>query len=133
MSLLKEVASRAKDFSVLYVEDDRQLREDTVKLLSTLFKSVETAANGEEAFEKFNKSKPDIIITDLRMPKMSGFELSKNIREIKPSQPIIILSAHDEEEYRNSLIDIGVEAITNKPLEIITFASVLLDTIEKMG
>ena len=73
------------------------------------------ATDGEIAFSMISEIKPDILITDIKMPFMDGLELSRLLKKIQPWIRIIILSGHDEFEYAKAAISIGVEDYILKP------------------
>ncbi|MBU2514713.1 response regulator [bacterium] len=127
---LKELIEFSQHLSVLYVEDDEQLRKDTLRLLSTFFKHIEPAVNGKEGLEKYQSGDYEIVISDLRMPVMDGIEMVRRIREVNDNQIILITSAHDESQYLLQLISMGVNNFILKPLDIKKFLSVLEKTIE---
>jgi len=112
---LKEITS---DISLLYVEDDEDLRLQTSKLFGHLFKEVEVAANGKIGLEKIQNKDFDLVITDINMPVMNGIKLCKNIHEYDKNIPIIITSAHDESTHLLELIDIGIDKFILKPLDM---------------
>jgi len=130
MTGAKELRETAKDIRLLYVEDDKKLREDTLRLLSNFFQDVTVAVNGKEAFEKYKPETYDIVISDLIMPLMSGRELTKQIKALNQGQIIIILSAHDEAAIVNELKEAGVDFFIFKPLEINQFISTLHDACQ---
>ena len=105
--------------TVLIVEDSKAL----VKMLSFLFMSrgieVITAMNGAKAMEQIKESVPDIIITDLLMPKMDGFELCKALKkdpELKHI-PLIVVSALSSAKNKEQLLSLGVDDYLQKPFE----------------
>jgi DNA-binding response OmpR family regulator len=75
------------------------------------------AHDGEEGLELFKKIVPDIVITDINMPKMSGLEMAKEIKAIDNSVPVIILSAFSETEKLLNAIDVGVVKYLIKPFD----------------
>ena len=86
------------------------------------------APDGELALPLIEKLKPDILITDIRMPFMNGLELSAIVRKMQPDIKIVILSGHDEFEYARQAIRIGVEEYCLKPFsaeEIIRMLKVI--------
>ena len=117
---IKELATKTKQFSVLYVEDEEIVRNQMTMILSMLFKEVDSAVDGEEGLEKYksNPNKYDLIITDITMPKMDGLELSQKIKEINSSQKIVIISAHREDEFLSKIKEIGIDGIIFKPLQL---------------
>jgi YesN/AraC family two-component response regulator len=106
-----------KDLTVLYAEDDADLRANIIKILCRFFKTVHEFENGKLALDFWmsNQDSIDIILTDLTMPIMSGFEFASRVRDIDDDQKIIILSAHSEQESLFRLIDIGVDGFLPKP------------------
>lgn len=120
-----------KKISVLFVEDDENIANEMSELLSDIFYEVGVANDGVEAIEKyFNYYKTkgefyDLIITDLRMPKMNGIELIRNIYKENPLQKVIVLSAHSESEYLMELVNIGISQFILKPIEYDSFLDVI--------
>jgi len=81
-----------KDISVLYVEDEAEIRDVLAKILKRRIGTVYTASNGFEGVEKFRELNPDIVITDINMPKMDGLKMIAAIRKIKEDVPVIIIT-----------------------------------------
>ena len=127
---LKELVDKSQEISILYVEDDDSLRENTKRLLSTFFSNIETAINGQEGLDKYHSGFYDMIISDLRMPIMDGIEMVQHVKKTDPDQIIIITSAHDESSYLIDLIKSGIENFILKPLDIEQFLSVLIKTVK---
>lgn len=86
--------------NVLYVEDEKFTRMLVKKLLEKENINVNEAANGVFGLKKFYEAVPDLIITDLAMPEMDGFEMISKIRERNSDVPIIITTAYREEAER---------------------------------
>jgi CheY-like chemotaxis protein len=82
---------------VLYVEDDDITREMAFRMLSKYFKVVHPATDGKDGYEKYKQYRPDLIITDLSMPEMSGFEMIDLIRVTDKNTPIIVTTAYRSE------------------------------------
>ncbi|MCV6608173.1 MAG: response regulator, partial [Campylobacterales bacterium] len=84
-----------KDYQtkVLYVEDDPDIRENIEKLLKRRYEKVEVCVDGLEGLERFKEFQPNIIITDVLMPRMSGLSMSEEIRKIDNEVPIIVTTA----------------------------------------
>lgn len=129
---LKDFIAKSQGLTVLYVEDDEQLQEDTVRLLSKFFHSIHTAANGREGLRLYEGSDTshtyDMVITDIRMPVMNGIEMIAHIRKTNRDQKIIVTSAHDESSYLMELIGLGVNNFVLKPIDVKKFLSVLEET-----
>lgn len=109
-------AEKTLPVSVLFVEDDADIREQMAQALNRVVEQVYMAHNGLEGFRAFQDNRPDIVVTDIKMPGMDGIELSRLIKESDPSAKIIVMSAHDDAELLKDLIDIGVDAFAMKPV-----------------
>ena len=113
--------------SVLYVEDDRQTLEKVSEMLKRRVAPLYVAADGREGLELFKRHTPDMVITDIRMPVMDGLEMATRIKAINNDVPIILTTAHNDEEYLIKSIDIGIDKYIKKPLD----CNVLMDTLRK--
>lgn len=113
-NLLKEYAV---DLDVLYVEDDKDVRDGIAMLLQKFFKTVTTAEDGQMGLDTFKAGKFDVVLTDISMPNMNGVEMSSAIKEIDYEQTIVVISAHNEGDYLISLINIGIDAFLLKPIQ----------------
>ena len=104
---------------VFLVEDEFIVREgikNNIDWSKFGYEFCGEASDGELAFPMIQKLKPDIVITDIRMPFMDGLELSKLIKKELPETEIIILSGHEEFEYAKEAIRIGVAEYLLKPI-----------------
>ena len=121
-----------KDISVLYVEDENDVREFTSKLLSSLLKKVYTAQNGLEGLEIFeeNKENIDLVISDINMPKMNGLEMCENIRKINNEVPLVITSAHNDTNFLKKAIDVGVNTYAMKPIDLYQLIESIIKAME---
>lgn len=135
----KELLEYTKKLSILFVEDHDELRTSTDSILKNFFKEVTSVENGQEALKSYlnyiqgNDGKSyDMVLTDIKMPKMDGVELTKNIYEINPSQALIVLSAFDDSKYLLPLINLGIEQFLKKPLDFQELLTVLLKTSKKI-
>lgn len=122
---VKDIQKFSQSLNVLYVEDNAKVQEETSSLFKLIFQIVDLASDGEEALEKYNHKKYDIVITDINMPKMNGIELISKIREINPEQKIVAISAHDEPEILISVMRKGVSSFILKPLNLDEMLTVL--------
>jgi len=114
---LKQLKLSAKDISILYVEDNEDIRKAFSKYLSKIFDHITVCENGLEGLEKYEEKIFDIIITDINMPLLDGLSMSKKIKEIDEYQHIIIVSAYKEIENYMEAINIGVEGYILKPIQ----------------
>ena len=117
---------------VFLVEDEIVMREGIKNNISWEeegFEFVGEASDGELAYPLIQKTQPDILITDIKMPFMDGLELSRLVRQELPDTKIIILSGYDEFEYAQEAISIGITDYLVKPIA----GAKLLEAVKKVG
>ncbi|MAU01578.1 MAG: hypothetical protein CL608_30945 [Anaerolineaceae bacterium] len=115
-------------YKVFLVEDEIVAREgirDNVDWHSAGFEFCGEAPDGEIALPLIQKSQPDLIITDIKMPFMDGLQLCKVVKQQMPWVKIIILSGHDEFDYAQSAIKLGVTEYLLKPISASEIQNVL--------
>ncbi len=127
---LQEVQRLAKDTGVLYVEDNPGLRENIVQLLGKIFTNILSAQDGQEGYDVFKKHKPRLIITDINMPKMSGLEMAKKIKDEEPDTKIIYITAFNEKDYLLEAINVGVFRYLPKPAKVNQLIDALYDALK---
>jgi len=122
-----ELKEEAKELKVLYVEDERDTREQIAQILIIFFKEVIVAENGLDALEKYkNNQNIDLVMTDLTMPRMTGMDMIKNIQKIDHKQHIIVLTAHNSSENLMETIDLQLDGFLLKPLKMERLIELLL-------
>ena len=112
---LNTLLQETSKLKILYVEDNKETRKFTIKMLKNFFSNIIVSVHGLDGLEKFKNDSFDIIFTDINMPIMDGLDMIKNIRAINKSIPIIIFSAHDEVEYFLRSIKYGIDGYILKP------------------
>ena len=127
---LQILKHKAKNKSILIVEDSKLLQNQIFTFLEKFFKNVYQAFDGEEGVEKYKKLQPDIILTDLSMPKKHGLDMIKEIKFLYNDVEIIILSAHNEEEILMDIIKLNIKHFLLKPLNIDNFIDILLEVFQ---
>lgn len=85
-----------KDLKILYVEDDENIAQNALSYLGRLFEHVYSAKDGFEAISQIESQKPDILITDIHMPKLNGLDMIEQVRAKNSQMQIIVLSAHSQ-------------------------------------
>jgi len=103
--------------SILIVEDDFASRIFIMTLLRSRLKYIYIAENGRDGLESFVRNRPDIVITDVGMPIMDGFEMTRQIKQIDPKAHIILTTAFDFKNYLLDAIDLGIEQYIIKPIK----------------
>jgi DNA-binding response OmpR family regulator len=111
-----EMKSPLKKLSVLYVEDEAEIRKSLSVAIEDEFAKFITASDGSEGLKKFKKYKPDIVLTDILMPIKDGLEMTKEIKAISQDTVVVILSAFSEKEKLLGAIDVGVDKYLIKPV-----------------
>jgi PAS domain S-box-containing protein/diguanylate cyclase (GGDEF)-like protein len=106
------------DLRLLVVEDDERLLKRLERILKREVKELFIFSNPLEAIEKISEIKPDIVITDIKMPQMNGLEMTSQIRAVCKDIPIIVASAFSDPEYFQSAIKLKVEKFIIKPIDI---------------
>ena len=129
VELLKE---KAKDLAILYVEDEKELREKTTSFLSKIFTKIDAAVDGQDGFNKYINNKYDIVITDINMPNMNGLEFISNMRKHSQKQEIIVTSAYTDLSYLTESIRLGVTGYLIKPLNFTDILKVLEQSLDKL-
>lgn len=105
--------------SVLVVDDSLTVRKITGRLLSREGYIVLVAKDGVEALEKMREQVPDVMITDVEMPRMDGFDLTRSVRaeEALKTLPIIMITSRTAEKHRQHASELGVDVFLGKPYE----------------
>lgn len=107
----------AQDISLLYVEDDAQVRNGVGCFLKRRFEQVYLAANGSEGLDIYQQTAPDIVITDIKMPEMDGIAMARNILAMDRDVQIIVTTAHNEADYLMESLNLGISQYVLKPIE----------------
>jgi diguanylate cyclase (GGDEF)-like protein/PAS domain S-box-containing protein len=106
-----------KNCNILYVEDEELLQDLLKGVLKNKSKNIFLANNGEEGLDLYQKHDIDIVITDIVMPFLDGFEMARKIKDIDRNQYIMVLSALDNLETIKKVIDIGIDDFEAKPIK----------------
>lgn len=110
---------------ILYIEDDEITRKNFSQFLKSQCKMLYTASDGLEGFELYKKHEPDIVITDIEMPVLSGLEMARKIREISSSTQIIIISAYKKPQYLLDAVNLQLVQYLIKPISLEKITQVL--------
>lgn len=112
----QELLGKLSSFSLLYAEDEEGIRNNVQEILECLFKDLYLAKNGEEAYKIYEEKKPDLIITDINMPKLNGIDLIKKIRKHDSKVRIVIVSAHTDLDYMLNAVELHLVKYIIKPI-----------------
>lgn len=122
-------------YRILIVDDEQLIREGLRKIIDWDEHGLEIvgeASNGMEALEAFNVLKPDILLTDIKMPLFDGLKLIKSVREVSSRTKIIIISGFNDFQYVKEALKYGVENYIIKPISKEELSSTLVSAVEKI-
>jgi len=126
-------SNSTKNIKVLYVEDDEIARENGIEYLENYFDTIYDASNALNALTLYEKHKPDIIITDIEMPKLNGLEFVQKIRESDNTTQIIITTAYSHKEYLLRAIELKLIKYLIKPINEKEFDEAIKICIENIN
>ncbi len=113
----KDFTKKISGYTILYIEDDQQIREHFDEFLSRYCKKVYVCENAEEGLEVYNKHKPDIILADINLPGMNGIEFVTYIRKSNKKIRIIMLTAYTDKEFTLKAIELELTRYLVKPVK----------------
>ncbi|MFC1821885.1 sigma-54-dependent transcriptional regulator [Thermodesulfobacteriota bacterium] len=115
---------------ILIVDDDDQLRKSFNKLLTEEGYEVQSASSGEIGYKKIQEKAPDLVILDMRLPGMNGFETFKAMQEIEPKLPVIIMTAYGTTETAIEATKLGAFDYILKPFDIPEMLNIIGQALE---
>lgn len=122
-------------YTIVVADDEEDLRKTIIRRVdweSIGFQVVGEAENGVEALELVTKKEPDLLLTDIRMPFISGLELARQVREVRPSTQIAFLSGYDDFSYAQEAIRYNIISYLLKPISIEALQKDLRQIKEKL-
>ncbi len=128
-SRLEKLRTNMKEVKVLYVEDEENVRAQTLIFLKKIFTNIESASDGEEGLSLFKKNRYSLIITDLKMPKMNGREMLEHIRILDQDTIFIVMTASDSNIDASETIS---DAYMHKPVMFMEFIEQLEGLRERL-
>jgi len=129
---LNKLIEFTQTLKVLYVEDNADVQASVKSLLENFFVNITVAHDGKEGYGFYEDRDFDLIISDIRMPRMSGLEMIRLIRKENDSIPIIVTTAHQEVEYLLDCIELNVSGYLLKPIQLKQLTKVIKQTCEKI-
>lgn len=123
-------------FKILVADDEEMIRRGLITMLTRELTSHELvfieAENGIQAVERYNEELPDLVISDIRMPRCDGLELVRRLRSYQHSPEVLILSGYEDFKYAKSAISLGVREYLLKPVKKQEFVSIVSECIERI-
>ena len=114
--------------TVLVIDDDKAMRDVLFDILSLDGYEVILADDGNLGIERFSKEKPDLVITDILMPKMDGLEVVERLKELSPDSPVIVASGTTDLNLIEEAVNQHANRILKKPFEV----DQLLDSVAEL-
>ena len=119
--------------TVLYVEDDKTVRENIKEILGEFFKKVIAVESGEEGWLRFKKDRIDLAIIDIELPGFNGLELIKKIRAERSDMLIIVVSAYTKTDYLLESVELKLDKYIVKPLTSRKLYELLMKLEKELG
>lgn len=127
--IVEKIKILAKDKTLLYVEDNTGLRENMSKLIVKIFGNVTLAHDGQAGYDSFVQNRPAIVLTDINMPQLNGFDMLRKMKVTEPDLKVIVLSAHDDKEHLHMAIKLGVFRYLHKPAKLPTLLAAIHEAL----
>jgi len=121
-----------KDLRILYVEDEDDVRRNAVEYLRRICKEVLEAADGKEAIKVWADERPDIIITDISMPRLNGLDMARYIRSKDQDVQIIVATAYTDTAYLMQAVELNLVKYLVKPITKEKLLNTLSQSVEKI-
>ena len=118
-----------RKIKVLYAEDDEIARENGIEYLENYFENIYSAPDALTALKLYETIKPDIIITDIQMPKLNGLEFIKRVRQKDKKVQVIVLTAYSHKDYLFTAIELQLVKYLIKPIKEKEFEEALKSCI----
>jgi len=113
------------EITILYVEDEFETQEVIKEILERACKEVFVASNGLEGLKVYQEKQPDIVLSDIVMPIMSGIEMCEEIKKLNPYQLIGLFTAYNEPEFKAQASELKIDRYIMKPFDDKQFFSAL--------
>ena len=116
--------------SILYVEDEKSVQEELSEFLENFCNKLYIASDGLEGLEIFQRCNPNIILTDIKMPRMNGIDMAKEIFKQNPSKHMIFMTAFTDLEYLQNAIELHADGYITKPVDLDKLEDLLKKSIQ---
>ena len=119
-------------YSVLFIEDEKAIRDNYVSYLKKHFRNVYEAEDGESAYKIYKEKTPELLIVDINIPKLNGLDLLKKIRETDRETKAIMLTAHADVKYLLQATELNLTKYLVKPITRLELKEALSFAVEDM-
>jgi len=130
IKLAKSGKKETRSVRILVIDDEQSVRDILSRMLRTKGHEVVVASSGEEGIDRFRSDKFDIVFTDLGMPRISGWEVGKAIKEINPKVPIAMITGWGMEMNREKMSGSGIDLVVSKPFDFDQVIGLISEAIE---
>ena len=127
---IEQCGQYLKNFSLLYVEDEEEVRTLFSKLIERRVGKLLTASNGQEGLEMFREHRPDLVITDMAMPNLTVDALATECMRLRPDLPVILCTGFSERINEEKALALGVKAFILKPLVMRELAIIIRKVLD---
>ncbi|MCI0564533.1 MAG: response regulator, partial [Nitrososphaera sp.] len=117
-----------KSLKILAIDDQEIIRDLLVNMFGSAGHEVTTAERGEEGIAKFKIQRFDLVVTDLSMPDLSGWEVAREVKKLRPDMPVVLITGWGQNLDEEKLKESGVDRIVAKPFRI----EQLMKTVEEL-
>lgn len=121
-----------QDKTVLFAEDDTITRTKMAEIFEMLFKRVYVASDGEDALRLYEEVSPDILISDIKMPRRDGLSLSRRIRKDNYTLPIILMTSFAEQDLLIDAANLSIDGYLVKPVDLDKLTSTIMRAFQRL-
>lgn len=116
---------------IVLIEDDREISNTLQRVLEGAGYTVTTANNGVEGRKQIDSTHPELVITDMMMPRMGGFPILEHIRELKDAPKVIMVTANEGGRHKAYAEMLGADAYLRKPFAMDVLLETIVQVLEK--
>ena len=116
---------------ILVIEDDEEMRALLRDVIEEEGYKTDSVNNGSEAFRKLVKESFDLIITDIRMPGLTGLDILPGMKKLQPEAPVIVITAFGSEEVQRKAFEKGANAYLEKPIHLQKLRRLIHDMVSE--
>lgn len=127
---VKKTPSTMRSARILVIDDEEAVRDVLSRMLQAKGHRVEVASGGEEGIERFRQVPFDLVFTDLGMPKMSGWDVGKRLKELNPKIPVVMITGWGMELDRKKMNESGIDLLISKPFSFDQVTQVIAEAVD---
>jgi CheY-like chemotaxis protein len=128
-----QTIKQGRQARILVIDDEEVVRSVLSRTLANVNHQVTLAANGEKGIQLFKEEKFDMVLTDLGMPGMSGWEVCRMIKKISPDTPVGMITGWGAEMSQSKMDEYGLDFLISKPFDLNQVLNVVAETMESKG